>query len=156
IRVPGLPAQRVKVPAGHVDIAPTLVNLARGRSEPGFIGRSLVPVLEGQRPADEGSRWVFQEVSSERGKKRALVTASRHLIWNWRPDTPPECYARVPAPAERRDLGGRGDGACAALKPELERLVAGLALPAGAAAKMAEGVTPPGGKAPPPPHPLQA
>ena len=29
VRVPGLPAQRVAVPAGHIDLAPTLVNLAR-------------------------------------------------------------------------------------------------------------------------------
>src|SRR4029079_5449528 len=38
VRVPGLPAQRAKVPVGHIDIAPTLVNLARGRAEPGFMG----------------------------------------------------------------------------------------------------------------------
>ena len=47
VRVPGLPAQRARVPAGHVDIAPTLVNLARGNAEPGFLGRSLVPELTG-------------------------------------------------------------------------------------------------------------
>ncbi len=82
VRVPGLPG-RVAAPAGHIDIAPTLVNLARGQAEPTFIGRSLVPDLVGARAADADTRAVFQEVTSERGKKRALVTTRRHLIWNW-------------------------------------------------------------------------
>ena len=105
VRVPGLPAQRARVPAGHVDIAPTLVNLARGKAEPTFFGRSLVPVLAGARPADEATRWVFQEVTSERGKKRALVTATRHLIWNWVPDNTTECYDRVRDPPRRTTCG---------------------------------------------------
>jgi choline-sulfatase len=155
VRVPGLPAQRVTVPAGHVDIAPTLVNLARGKAEPSFIGRSLVPVLAGARPDDAATRWVFQEVSSERGKKRALVTSTRHLIWNWVPNNTTECYDRVADPAETHDLWGRAGaagaaGSCATLKGELQRLVAALALPPGAAETMSRGVTAPGAPAPSP------
>jgi arylsulfatase A-like enzyme len=152
VRVPGLPPRRLAVPAGHIDVAPTLLNLARGRAEPGFIGRSLVPELAGAAPASQPGRWVFQEVTSERGKKRALVTEGRHLIWNWVPDNTTECYDRARDPAEARDLWGRGDAACGALKAELGRLVAGLALPAGAVEKMARGVTPPGAPAPAPSH----
>jgi choline-sulfatase len=162
VHVPGLAAQRVRVPAGHVDVAPTLVNLARGKPEPSFIGRSLVPTLAGARPADEDTRWVFQEVSSERGKKRALVTATRHLIWNWVPNDTTECYDRVRDPAETHDLwgrvGGLGDagGTCAALKGELQRLVTALALPPGAADKMARGVSPPGAPVPKPAQAIDA
>src|SRR6185312_14992191 len=74
VRVPGLPPRRVRAPAGHVDIAPTLVNLARAHAEPSFIGRSLIPDLAGPPAADTDTRAVFQEVTSERGKKRAFVT----------------------------------------------------------------------------------
>ncbi len=158
VRVPGLPAQRARVPAGHIDIAPTLVNLARGKPEPSFFGRSLVPEVAGAKPPDESTRWVFQEVTSERGKKRALVTTTRHLIWNWVPNDTTECYDRVADPAETHDLWGRADpgGACHALKGELQRLVSALALPPGAAEKMARGVTPAGATPPRPSHPLDA
>jgi arylsulfatase A-like enzyme len=158
VRVPGLPAQRARVPAGHIDVAPTLVNLARGKAEPTFFGRSLVPELSGTRPADEDQRWVFQEVTSERGKKRALVTSTRHLVWNWVPNDTTECYDSVADPTEAHDLWSRpgADGSCAALKGELQRLVAALALPPGAAEKMARGVVPSGRQPPPPAHPVEA
>ncbi len=150
VRVPGLPAQRARVSAGHIDIAPTLVNLARGAPEPTFFGRSLVPELGGARPDDESTRTVFQEVTSERGRKRALVTSTRHLIWNWIPNDTTECYDLVADPAETHDLWDRGDagGACRALKGELQRRVAGLALSRGAAETLSRGS--PSGGAPPP------
>jgi arylsulfatase A-like enzyme len=154
VRVPGLPAQRARVPVGHIDIAPTLVNLARGKAEPTFFGRSLVPELSGTRPADENTRWVFQEVTSERGKKRALVTSTRHVVWNWVPNDTTECYDRVADRLEEHDLWMRDPTlGCRPLKAELQRIVAALALPPGAAEKMARGVTPAGV---PPPRPVHA
>ncbi|HSS37525.1 MAG TPA: sulfatase, partial [Polyangia bacterium] len=153
VRVPGLPPRRVAAPAGHIDIAPTLVNLARGHAEPSFIGRSLVPDLAGPAAADTDTRAVFQEVTSERGKKRALVTTRRHLIWNETPSGTTECYDRQRDPAEARDIWDpSGDAECVALARDLKRLVAGLGFPAAAAARMAADVTPPGGTAPAPSH----
>ena len=157
VRVPGVAPQRVAAPAGHVDIAPTLVNLARGRAEPSFIGRSLVPDLTGSPAADTDTRAVFQEVTSERGKKRAFVTTRRHLIWNETPSDTTECFDRTRDPSEARDIWDvAGDQLCAGLARDLKRMVAGLAFPPGAAAKMAADVTPPGGPAPAPVHPLDA
>jgi len=157
VRVPGLPAQRARVPVGHIDIAPTLVNLARGKAEPTFFGRSLVPELAGAKPADEDTRWVFQEVTSERGKKRALVTTRRHVLWNWVPNDTTECYDRRVDPTETHDLWLRDpDHLCAPLKNELQRIVAALALPPGAAEKMARGVIPAGAPPPRPAHPVEA
>ena len=157
VRVPGLPAQRLTAPVGHVDLLPTLANLARGREEPGFLGRSLVPALAGDRAWGQDGA-VFQEVSSERGKKRALVTATLHLIWNWTPDNTTECYDRRSDPAENRDLWGRGESAaeCARLKSNLEALVSSLALPPGYADKIAAGVIPAGAPDPRPAHPMDA
>ena len=157
VRVPGLAPRRARIPVGHIDIAPTLVNLARGQSQPPFIGRSLVPDVAGPPAADTETRAVFQEVTSERGKKRALVTATRHLIWNAVPGDTTECYDRSRDPAEERDIWQvSGDTACAALARDLRRLVAGLALPPGAAEKLARGVAAPGAPAPTPAHNLTA
>jgi arylsulfatase A-like enzyme len=160
IRVPGLPAQRRRAPAGHIDLAPTLLNLARGAPEPSFLGRSLVTVLAGGEPdgtQDQRGRAVFQEVSSERGKKRALVSATHHLLWNWIPDNTTECYDRRVDPGEIHDLWGRGsDGECLRLKRDLETLVSTLALPPGYADKMTRGIIPPGAPDPHPPIMLGA
>jgi arylsulfatase A-like enzyme len=160
IRVPGLPAQRRRAPAGHVDLAPTLVNLARARPEPSFLGRSLVGVLAGGEPdgtQEDRARAVFQEVTSERGKKRALVSATHHLLWNWIPDNTTECYDRRVDAAEVHDLWGRGsDDECARLKRDLETLVSTLALPPGYADKMARGVLAEGAPDPHPPIALGA
>ena len=157
VRVPRLPPRRVQTPAGHVDIAPTLVNLARGHAEPSFIGRSLIPDLAGPPAPDTDTRAVFQEVTSERGKKRAFVTTTRHLIWNETPTGTTECYDRTRDPAEARDIWDlSGDAACRGLAADLKRLVAGLAFPPAAAALMAADVTPPGGTPPSPSHPLDA
>jgi len=161
VRVPGVAPRRVRVPVGHIDIAPTLLNLARGAAEPSFIGRSLIPDVSGPPAPDTDTRAVFQEVTSERGKKRALATTTRQLVWNAVPSDTTECYDRVRDPAEEHDIwkrarDGSDDGSCAALARSLKRLVAGLALPRGAAEKLARAVTAPGAAAPAPTHPLQA
>jgi hypothetical protein len=154
VRVPGLAPRRVRAPAGHVDIAPTLVNLARGHAEPSFIGRSLIPDIAGPPAADTDTRAVFQEVTSERGKKRAFVTTTRHLIWNETPSGTTECYDRTRDPAEAHDIwDASGDAACRGLAADLKRLVAGLNFPPAAAARMAADVTPPGGSPPAASHP---
>jgi hypothetical protein len=158
VRVPGLPPRRVRAPVGHVDIAPTLLNLAGGKGEPAFIGRSLLADLSGPPAADTETRAVFQEVTSERGKKRAFVTAGRHLVWNAEPGDTTECYDRAHDPAEEHDLwrGVAAGGDCAVLAGELRRLVAGLALPPGAAQKLAQAVTAPGVAGPEPSHAVEA
>lgn len=140
VRVPGLPAQRLTTPVGHVDLAPTMVNLARGAHEPSFLGRSLVDLLAG-KPADPPPGPVFQEVSYEGNvKRRALVTRSHHLIWNWTPDNTTECYDIAHDPGELKDVWG-ADPACDQLKQELRAKVALLSLPPGYADKIAFGLT---------------
>ena len=142
VRVPGLPAQRSLTPVGHVDLAPTLVNLARGPHEPSFLGRSLVDLLAG-KPAEPPPGPVFQEVSYEGNvKRRALVTATHHLIWNWTPDNTTECYDIYHDPGETQDVWGMlaGQPACSQLKDDLRNRVALLALPPGYADKIAFGL----------------
>ncbi len=158
IRVPGLPAQRLTTPVGHVDLAPTIVNLARGPHQPSFLGRSLVDYLAG-KPAPPPPGPVFQEVSYEGNvKRRALVTANYHLIWNWTPDNTTECYDIAHDPDELKDLWGlpAGEPECSKLKAELRDRVALLSLPPGYAEKMAFGVVAAGASAPAPAHALDA
>ena len=160
VRVPGLAPRRITNPVGHVDLAPTMLNLARAPQNPSFLGRSLVADLAGAPPASPqvGSpapRPVFQEVSSERGKKRALVTADTHLLWNWTPENTTECYDLRTDPDERRDLWGtRGDATCRALKVELQGMVSALAMPPDVARKLRTSVFTSAAVAPPPPNPL--
>src|SRR4029079_10253702 len=126
-----------------------------------FGGSSLVSAAAGPPAADTDTRAVFQEVTSERGKKRALVTTTRQLIWNAVPSDTTECYDRTRDPAEARDIWQQGHddagpASCAGLARTLKRLVAGLALPSGAAQKLAQALTPLGVLAPPPSYPLRA
>ena len=156
VRVPGLAPRRSPTPVGHVDLAPTMINLARGPHEPGFLGRSMVDLLAGQI---EGTppQPVFQEVSYEGDvKRRAWVTSTHHLIWNWTPDNTTECYDLAHDPGELRDLWGApaGEPTCSKLKAELRNRVALLSLPMGYAEKMAFGVSAPGASAPTASHAL--
>jgi arylsulfatase A-like enzyme len=156
VRVPGLLPRHSSTPVGHVDLAPTLVNLARGPHQPGFLGRSMLDLLAG---TVEGSapQPVFQEVSYEGNvKRRAWVTASHHLIWNWTPDNTTECYDLVHDPAESRDLWGAeaGEPVCSRLKADLRARLALLSLPVGYAEKIAAGVSAPGAPSPAPSHAL--
>jgi arylsulfatase A-like enzyme len=162
VRVPGLPAQRLTTPVGHVDLAPTMVNLARGPHQPSFLGRSLVDLLAGNTagtPANPAPGPVFQEVSYEGNvKRRALVTADHHLIWNWTPDNTTECYDILHDPGELKDLWGsaQGEPACSQLKEDLRNRVALLSLPPGYGDKIAFGVIPAAAPAPVPAHPMDA
>ena len=49
VRVPGLAPRRVRVPVGHVDIAPTFVNLARAPPSPRSSGGPWSPTSRGHR-----------------------------------------------------------------------------------------------------------
>ena len=166
VRVPGLAPRRISDPAGHIDLAPTLLNLARGARSPSFLGRSLVSDLATGGPSATAPQAgedtaaptvIFQEVSSERGMKRALVNQDLHVIWNWTPDNTTECYDRRHDPDERRDLWGRsGDAACRRLKADLQGMVSAFSMPADVAQKLRSAVFSPGAVAPQPAHHLEA
>ena len=164
-RVPGLGSRRVKEVAGHVDIAPTLLNLARGKPQPTFLGRSLVDVMSGKKDPAAAEGFVFQEVGlgpapsgffgSRRAERRGIVSASHHLIWHRIPENVVSCYALKDDPQEKRDLWGNAAGqpACAALKTRLDRHLSRLKLtsmPPAHVAAIVEAVRAPGQTAPRP------
>ncbi|HEU5056422.1 MAG TPA: sulfatase-like hydrolase/transferase, partial [Kofleriaceae bacterium] len=131
VRVPGLPARRIALPAGHVDILPTLANLVGAEPVSGTMGRSLVDVLAGAPgPAD---RHVFQQLSYE-GNHEMRGAASRgcHVIYNVSPDSSWEVYAIDKDPGETHDMSG-APGACAASVEALAAWYDQTEIPDGAA-----------------------
>ncbi|MEO8704395.1 MAG: sulfatase-like hydrolase/transferase [Kofleriaceae bacterium] len=106
IRVPGIPGRRSTTPAGHVDILPTLVNLAGGKPDPEMMGRSLLGPITGT----DTDRVVFQQLSYEgKHEMRAGVDRTCHVIYNVSPDTSWEVYRVDRDPGETEDLAGDSD-----------------------------------------------
>ena len=108
VRVPGLPAGNVvETTVGHVDLLPTLVNLAGGTATAQMDGQSLVAELGG---APKRDRAVFQQVEYEGPTdKRAAVDGKWHLIYNMRPSNTFELYDLHSDPAEAHDVWGEVD-----------------------------------------------
>ena len=134
IRVPGLPPRRIPLPAGHIDILPTLANLVGAEPVRGSMGRSLVDVLAGAPgPAD---REVFQQLSYE-GNHEMRAAASRrcHVIYNVSPDSSWEVYAIDKDPGETEDMSG-SPGPCAASVDALAAWYDQTEIPEGAASAL--------------------
>ena len=129
IRVPGMAPRRATTPAGHVDIMPTLVNLAGGQPNADMMGRSLVDVLGGK----DLDRVVHQQLSYENNHEmRAGVDRQCHVIYNVSPETSWEVYRVDRDPAETQDLAA-DDDACAATRRAVEKWYDASTVPAGAA-----------------------
>ena len=128
MRVPGLPPQRATTPAGHIDIIPTLVNLAGGQPGPDMMGRSLVDVLAGKSLP----RVVFQQLSYENNnEKRGGTDGTCHVIYNVSPDPSWEVYRVDRDPLEAHDLS-TDDSECAATRHAVEKWYDAETVPPGA------------------------
>jgi len=128
IRVPGLAPRHAATPAGHVDILPTLVDLAGGAATRDMMGRSLVDVLAGADPP----RTIFQQLSYEGNHEmRAGVDARCHVIYNVSPDTSWEVYRIDRDPLETHDLAD--DDECAETRQAVEHWFDAAQVPQGAA-----------------------
>jgi arylsulfatase A-like enzyme len=118
VRVPGQPARRAATPAGHVDIMPTLVDLAGGAPSTEMMGRSLVDVLAGAADRD---RMIYQQLSYEnQHEMRAGATEQCHVVYNVSPVASWEVYRIDRDAQETRDVVD-DPGPCAAVKTELGR-----------------------------------
>ncbi|MBS1124053.1 MAG: sulfatase, partial [Deltaproteobacteria bacterium] len=128
MRVPGLPPRRSATPAGHVDILPTLVNLAGGKPVAEMMGQSLVDVLGGANR----DRTVFQQLSYEGNHEmRSGVSESCHVIYNISPDTSWEVYRVDRDPLETFDLADTDE--CAETRRAVGRWVDLEQIPPGSA-----------------------
>jgi len=128
VRVPGLAPRRSTMPAGHVDILPTLVNLAGGAASPEMMGTSLVGPLTGT----DRERVVFQQLSYEGNHEmRGGAGKQCHVIYNVSPDTSWEVYRIDRDPLETQDLAGTDE--CSATRRAVESWFDAEQVPAGAA-----------------------
>ncbi len=128
IRVPGIAPRRSQQPAGHVDIMPTLANLAGAPSTTDMMGQSLLGAIAGK---DE-DRIVPQQLSYEgKHEMRAAAGKDCHVIYNVSPDTSWEVYRLDEDPGETRDVSDSGD--CASTRSAFEKWFDQSEVPAGAA-----------------------
>ncbi|MDB4963121.1 MAG: sulfatase [Myxococcales bacterium] len=129
MRVPGLGPRRSTTPAGHVDILPTLANLAGVPATTEMMGQSMLGALQGT----DADRIVRQQLSYEGNHEmRAVVSRDCHVIYNVSPDTSWEVYRVDRDPDETTDLAGDPD-ACAETRHAVERWYDNEQVPAGAA-----------------------
>ena len=135
LRIPGVAPRVATTPMGHIDIIPTLANLAGATASAETLrdamGRSMVTTLtvDAANPPP-----VFQQLSYEGNHEmRAAASTTCHVIYNVSPDTSWEAY-RV------GDLRQHGDGndisdqaTCRDTRALLERWYDGTTIPRGAA-----------------------
>jgi arylsulfatase A-like enzyme len=139
VRVPGLPPRRSQTPMGHVDLLPTLANLAGVAPDDELLsramGRSMVDVLGG---APDRDRQVWQQLSYE-GNHEMRGAASRtcHVLYNVSPSSSWEVYRLDRDPAERNDLAATGE--CGDTRRALEQWFDASQIPEGAAGALLPG-----------------
>ncbi len=138
IRVPGVAPRVVTTPVGHVDILPTLANLAGAPPSTQMMGESLVGPIAGTAPADR-DRVVFQQLSYENNNEmRAAVSQRCHVIYNVSPHSSWELYRLDTDPTERRDVITT-PGPCRDTRRALESWYDRSQIPAGAAEALLPG-----------------
>ena len=132
VRVPGLAPVRATTPASHVDLLPTLANLAGLPPSAEMMGQSLLAIIAGQADAD-ADRHVFQQLSYENNNEmRAAASKQCHVIYNVSPDTSWELYRVDVDPQETRDVIDT-PGPCAGARAALEAWYDRAEIPTGAA-----------------------
>jgi arylsulfatase A-like enzyme len=142
VRIPGARPARIALPAGHLDLLPTLANLVGQPVNAIWQGRSLLGEIFGSPGSTpDGDRDIYQEVVYEGPTKRYGVVSKRwHLLYNQTPDNTWELYDLAADPAESRDVSGSGGDQTAQLRQRLLGWLDALALPPDAGAKLAAAI----------------
>ncbi len=127
VRWPGVvkPATRPAAMVQNIDYAPTFVDIAGGRSPEALHGRSMVPVLRGQTPADWRKSIYYHYYDPGHGvAKHYGVRTEKHTLAHFYTTDEWELFDLEKDPKELRSV--YADPAYAAtateLKAELERL----------------------------------
>ncbi|MBP9088931.1 MAG: sulfatase-like hydrolase/transferase [Kofleriaceae bacterium] len=136
LRIPGVAPRVATTPMGHIDIIPTLANLAGATADTlhDAMGRSMVNALtvDAANPPP-----VFQQLSYEGNHEmRAAASTTCHVIYNVSPDTSWEAY-RVSGPGQKSDGADGNDisdtTTCRDTRASLERWYDSTTIPRGAA-----------------------
>ncbi len=128
MRVPGVAPRRVTEPRGHIDLAPTLVELLGLRppaseAPDAFSGVSLVPDLHG-RPAPPRPLYIELPEGPYNSMRRSVIVGTWKLIE--RGVRRFELYDLAADPGERTNLAATRPDALARMQTELETVRSGL------------------------------
>jgi len=106
IRIPGVEARRIDTARGHIDLAPTIMELMGVKGDPVFAGKSLVPEVYGAQEPQPRPVLMDLPADSNNPERRALVHGDYKLIAygnDWRFDL----YNLKDDPGELRNLARR-------------------------------------------------
>jgi arylsulfatase A-like enzyme/Tfp pilus assembly protein PilF len=118
--------RRVGDPVQHIDLLPTILDLAGAPAPAGLRGRFLAPAFRGERFAEQGlyaealySRYHFgwSELYALTDARYRFIRAPRDELYDQRED-----------PGERRNLAGEREQTRVAMRQALDRLLAGTAV----------------------------
>lgn len=125
LRIPGVPARRVDAPVGLLDVAPTLLNLARVEPTVDMSGVSLLPFATGER-APDADRPIFSELLPDGLSPydiKVLRRGDRKLMW-WVRDGTFQYFDLASDPGEQHDLSDDEREDATAMLGELRAWVA--------------------------------
>jgi arylsulfatase A-like enzyme len=103
IRLPDVEARRIDVPRGHVDLAPTVLELMGVKAEHDFVGKSLVGELYGREQPEQRPVILDLPADSNNPERHALIVGDYKLLVferGWRKDL----YNLKTDPGEKTDL----------------------------------------------------
>lgn len=103
VRVPGFKPRVVTTPVGLIDVAPTILDLLNLPPPPGIQGRSLLPLMQGEKIAP-GMEDIYTETL--RYRKKAIQHGDWKLIYDYRHYTF-ELYNLKDDPGETKNLYDR-------------------------------------------------
>ncbi|MBP9085771.1 MAG: sulfatase-like hydrolase/transferase [Kofleriaceae bacterium] len=114
MRVPGLAPRRSTTPVGHIDILPTIVNLAGGVPTADMMGQSMLGAMMGP----DQQKIVYQQLTLKGlRQRRGAVSENCHVIYSRLPDVSWEVYRTDRDPLERHDLSDTDE--CASTRQAL-------------------------------------
>jgi arylsulfatase A-like enzyme len=122
VHVPGNPPRRIDVKRSQVDLAPTIADFMHIQNPPtSFVGRSMVPEIEGRAPADDRDPIVLDlPEDSHNPQVRAIVRGDLKLIVYG--EGRKELYDLSADPAELHDLSKAEPDKLATMKAEFDRV----------------------------------
>jgi arylsulfatase A-like enzyme len=123
VHAPGARPQRIDLNRSHIDIAPTVLELAGVKEKPEpFMGRSLVPEIYGLEPPDVRDAIVLDlPADSHNPAVRAIVRGNKKLISY--ADFRYELYDLETDPDEKTDLSRTDGDLLADMKAEYRKIV---------------------------------
>ena len=112
--MPGLAPRAVVTPVGHIDILPTIVNIAGGKPDADMMGRSLITAMTGTAEP----LTVFQQLTLKGFRqRRGAIRENCHVIYSQLPDVSWEVYRTDRDPLEQHDLSETNE--CASTRQAL-------------------------------------